>query len=131
MKQNCPHCNANNSFFSKCGQFTRTSDKRIFQRYKCKNCLKTFSKTTFHKCYRQKKRNLNSTIAELFCSGVSGRRIAKILKISRTTVSRKLKFLGKIAALKNKDVFLKSNEIFEFQFDDLETFEHTKLNHYL
>jgi hypothetical protein len=52
--------------------------------------------------------------------------MAKLLRISRTTVARKLKFLGPRAAIKLKEhnFSFKSSEVIEF--DDLETFEHTK-----
>ncbi len=53
--------------------------------------------------------------------------IAKLLKISRTTVARKLIFLGAQAKISNRSLFLKAGPVSEKQFDDLETFEHTKL----
>lgn len=53
--------------------------------------------------------------------------MAKILGISGTTVVRKLKFLGSEANRKNlsRDFLLVSSE--SVQFDELETFEHSKL----
>ena len=62
----------------------------------------------------------------MLCSGVSQRRIARLLGISRTTVSRKLIFLAQIARKKNLESLKSSQTIHEFQFDDLETIEHTK-----
>jgi hypothetical protein len=96
------------------------------QRFRCKFCFKETSRARFHPCYRQKKRNLNHKIKILLCSGVSQRRIAKILGISRTTVVRKLVFLGQQAEeqLRQENLTKPLAQIVEF--DDLETFEHTK-----
>jgi hypothetical protein len=63
---------------------------------------------------------------ELLCSGVSQRRIARLLKINRKTVARKLIFLGKRVGLQNKEKFNQLPLIEKVQFDDLETIEHTK-----
>ncbi len=55
------------------------------------------------------------------------RRIALIYKTSRKTVKRKLEFLASQARLSQED-WLKSQtaQFSDVQFDDLETFEHTK-----
>lgn len=123
----CPHCPHHSSKSSHHGFFTRTSDGKRFQRFKCSRCDRTFSSATYHDCYRQKKRRLNPRIYELFCSGVSLRRIAILLKIHRITVARKLLFLAAHARVDN----LRQNERFkcfnEIQFDDLETIEHSKM----
>jgi len=60
-------------------------------------------------------------------SGVSQRRSAKILKIHPITVARKLKFLGLKARHFNFCYRKKRSLVYEMQFDDLETIEHTKL----
>ena len=57
------------------------------------------------------------------------RRIALLLNLNRLTVKRKMIFLGK-RGKENHDKFLKSfhqNPIYELQFDDLITSEHTKM----
>ena len=68
-------------------------------------------------------------VGKMLCSGVSQRRIALLLKITRKTVQRKLIFLAKIAQ-KNHLSFLsslKDDELSEVQMDDLITSHHTKL----
>ena len=129
MKLSCPniHCKKDKSC-TKDGFFYRPSDGRKIQRYKCNSCRKKFSKATFDSAYRQNKRRVNHKLKELLCSGVSMRRAAKLLRVHRTTVSRKLKFLG-MEAKKNQQKFHKSlrkNKVFDVQFDDLLTIEHTK-----
>jgi transposase-like protein len=126
MSQKCPQCKA--SVFQKrsYGYFVRSSDKKYIQRFRCFSCNHIFSKATFQKCYRQKKRGLNSKILELFCSGVSQRRIAKHLKINRKTVARRLIFLATHARIRNRKKYNELPPVEKLQFDDLETIEHTK-----
>jgi transposase-like protein len=126
MKRFCPNCFSGDSRFRKHGRFVRKSDGRSFFRFKCMDCHLSFSDATFHSCYRQKKRRLNPRVFELLCSGVSQRRIARLLKLSRTTVERKFLFLANISMRKNFENLKKSNSVTQLQFDDLETIEHTK-----
>ena len=110
------------------GSFYRSSDSRLIRRFRCKFCLRTFSRATFHPSYRQKKRRLNSRIFDLLGSGVSQRRQALLFGVSKNTLARKLVFLGK-QALREHEAFVKEKARFlpEVQFDELETFEHTKM----
>ena len=64
-------------------------------------------------------------LLELIASGVSHRRSARLLRINRKTVARKLIFLGRLCreSLFITNAFL---TITDLQFDDLETFEHSK-----
>lgn len=66
---------------------------------------------------------------QLLASGMSMRRSARLLKIHRTTVHRKLIYLAKKARLKNEDFLLslRSQPVSHLQFDDLITSVHTKL----
>lgn len=109
------------------GHFYRTSDKKKVQRYKCTLCGKHFSQASFSPCFGQNKRQVNKWVALLLVSGVSQRRTARILKIDMVTVARKLRYLGGRARLKNLRLRMKHPKVFRFQFDDLETIEHTKL----
>lgn len=111
------------------GSFYRTSDSRLLRRWKCLTCQKTFSQATAHPCYRQKKRKVNYPLYKLLCSGVSLRRSAKILNLNRITVVRKFHFLAAQAQLRQKS-FLRRFEVDklgEVIFDEMETFEHTKM----
>ena len=69
---------------------------------------------------------MNERLRKLLCSGVSLRRSAKLLGISRTTVARKLIYLGQQNRLKLKEMNLKYGKVKIVEFDDQETFEHTK-----
>jgi transposase-like protein len=109
------------------GKFYRRSDGRWVQRFRCRDCGKSFSRATFHPCYRQNKRHLNDFLGKLLCSSVSQRRSAKLLGISRTTVVRKFLFLAQQAALHLNALNRARPAVEVMEFDDLETFEHTKL----
>lgn len=131
MHPNCPYCAKRSDYVSdfrttvRFGSFHRTSDSKDVQRFLCKHCKKTFSKATMDPRYRQKKRQKNNLLEELLASAVSQRRSARILRINRKTVARRLRFLGNAA---REELFMEtaSSKVEHMQFDDLETFEHTK-----
>ncbi len=133
MKITCPYCCAERSqsgFRSpviKFGRYRRKSDCKSIQCYRCLDCKRNFSSGTRHPCARQNKRQINRRLFEFLCSGVSQRRSAKLLKVSRTTIARKLIFLGEQAQLelRKTNTYQAPAEI--IAFDDLETAEHTKL----
>lgn len=127
MSRNCDKCESDRPSRTKFGFFVRSSDQKRIQRFRCKHCGHVFSDATFQECYRQKKRRINKRVYELLCSGVSQRRSARLLKVTRKTIARKLIFLAGKLREENKKRFLQGTLISAFQFDDLETFEHTKL----
>lgn len=112
----------------KSGCFLRHCDHIKIQRFFCKTCKKTFSTETFNPLKYQKKRHLNDFVANLYSSGVSQRRVAKLLSINRKTAVRKFIFFGK-ECLKNMEErkHLPNREIGDFIFDEMESFEHTKM----
>lgn len=109
------------------GRYYRKSDRRFIQRFKCTHCGQHFSQSTGTLCYRQNKRHLNHKIYQLLVSGVSQRRISFLLNTHQITVARKLEFLALKLRHKNLLHRKRLKQISEVQFDDLETFEHTKL----
>jgi transposase-like protein len=108
------------------GKFYRKSDQTLIQRYRCMNCRHTFSEATFSNCYSQKKRTMNAIIFQMLVSGVSQRRSALILKLNRKTIVRKFILMG-MAALQILPLLNQKEKKVQFmEFDDLETFEHSK-----
>ncbi len=110
------------------GVFFRKRNSKPIQRFLCKICNRSFSTATLSSCYRQKKRYLNQPIWRLFVSGVSHRRISRLLNVTQNTVARKLVFLAGVAEDKH-DQFLTSLEaapLKAIQFDEMETFEKSK-----
>jgi transposase-like protein len=112
------------------GSFYRKSDRAVVSRFRCAQCRSTFSRATHHPCFAQKKRQLNSSVWHLFSSEVSLRRTALLLGISRTTVDRKLRFLGHHSRLELDRLLVKHTKLkggfTEIQLDEMESFEHTK-----
>lgn len=132
MRPTCPHCiilnfsSESRRLVKKAGYFRRSSDSRTVQRFRCLKCQKHFSNATFHRSFRQKKRQLNERLRKLLCSGVSQRRAAKLLNVSRRTIERKFLFLGSFAIRELEAFNLNCPKSEVVEFDDLETFEHTK-----
>lgn len=132
MKRQCPQCSCPPSSsdlrprIRKSGFFRRKSDARLIQRYRCLNCDRHFSRASAHPAFGHKKRQVNERLRKLLCSGVSLRRAARLLHVSRTTVARKLMFLGQQAKQDLKVQNLSSPPCETVEFDDQETFEHTK-----
>lgn len=112
--------------FVRSGCFYRKSDSTRVQRFRCLECKANFSRATFQSCYRQKKRQKNELLRQLLCSGVSQRRAALILRLSRTTIVRKFLFLSLEAEFFLRKGNLLKQKAVTIEFDDLETFEHTK-----
>ena len=144
MKQNCPHFNPKKRRFTeqtqsesqskrriiiRNGSYFRRSDSKQVERFFCRTCQIYFSRATHSYAYRQKKRKLNPIIQKLIVSGVSQRRIAKILNINRKTVVRKFRHLALVAEQEHVLWMIKKtpySNLHEVQFDDLETSEHSK-----
>ena len=134
----CPFCtaehagenraaNAPSSDIQRCGTYTRKSDSRTIQLFTCKRCRKRYSSARKDPAFNQNKRRINHILLKLLASNVSMRRAAKLLGVSRTTIARKLIFLGQ-QARKQQAEFLSEHKgvIQQLQFDELQTIEHTK-----
>lgn len=132
MRKPCPVCSIQDpssdsrNHVVKTGSFRRKSDCRNIQKYQCRKCSKHFSNATGHPAFGQNKRQINHKLFEHLYSCVSLRRAARLLKVSRTTVDRKFRFLGEQARIKLRETNLKHAPVEVVEFDDQETFEHTK-----
>lgn len=111
------------------GTFFRRSDSRRIARFFCKVCGGHFSRATFHPAYYQKCRRLTHPLGLLLVSGVTQRRAAILTGHSRATIVRRFRFIAS-ECRKEQSEWVKTHEsrpLTEVEFDDLETFEHTKL----
>lgn len=127
MKRVCPVCGSLKENHVRNGYFIRNSDRTSIQRYRCQVCKKEFSDATFQLRYRQRLRSVNGLVERELISGSSLRRTALILKLNYKTVVRKFFYLGRKARRDNERRIKELEPIKEIQFDDMETFEHTKL----
>jgi len=125
MNPLCPRCGAGCS--AKHGRYHRNDDAQSIQRYRCKACGKCHSSATNTATYRQKRRRLNRLIEVDLASSTSQRRIAIKHRCARKTVARKLTFLAQEARRKTA-VWLDTYGPFStLQWDELITFEHSRL----
>jgi hypothetical protein len=113
------------------GFFRRTEDARLIPRFFCKQCRRTFSRATLSVCFRQKKRRLNSKVQALYCSQVSQRRMALLLRVNLKTVTRKFLFLAAQAKLRRLGELerLRTEQpaaLKALYFDEMESFERSK-----
>ena len=129
MIHNCPgidRLSNSRPNFVRFGSYFRTSDSRSIPRFRCGTCHQTFSTATGSPCFGQKKRRINEPLRELLASGISLRRSALVLRVHRTTIARRLQFLGAQARIELDRQLSQFHGLPGFQFDDLETFEHAK-----
>lgn len=129
MPTTCPYCldkRIAGSYFVRFGFFYRTGDSKWIQRFRCQTCKATCSRATFNRWFRHKKRLKNEGLRRHFASAGTIRRAARTFSLNRKTVERKLEILGFEAEcnLKIKNLSYPKCQVIEF--DDLETFEHTK-----
>lgn len=126
--QECPRCKATGDFFTKKGYYKNKNDRQPVPRYRCRNCGKYFSSHTILPTYRQKKPYLNHDIFKLYASATTQRRLAKILNCNLKTVVRKIHFVADQARqYHDKHIANGGIQTSYVQFDEMETFEHTRL----
>jgi transposase-like protein len=109
------------------GRFHRRHDGKQLARFRCNRCRRTFSTATFSRCFRQKKRRLNSKIYAHLCSNVSQKRTALLLNCNVKTVVRKFHFLAELAKKERLDELEKMRvrgvKITDVEMDEMQTFE--------
>jgi transposase-like protein len=125
----CPKCGvkpANRSIFVRYGFYYRSSDKKYVRRYRCNLCRATFGQANFQPFKHSKVRHLHEDVVKWICSGASQRRIAFNLGVRKNTIVRIFLLEAARAELELGDGNLAAGPCKILQFDDMETFEHTK-----
>lgn len=123
----CPRCRTVSKSIRR-GVYFRTRDRRKIARFQCLGCRKHFSAASFSRRVWQKKRDINMPLSRLLSSSTSMRRCALLLGVNRKTIARRLPFLAAEAKLRQEKFLYryKRRPALSVQFDDLETFEHSK-----
>ena len=121
----CPKCFSEE--YSKKGWLKNKKDNKKLRQYQCKACKARFSTNSLKDTKWQKKPKLNDKIMSLYCEGMTLRGICRHEKIAYRTVIRKWRFMAEKARIRH-EVALKHGEITTkyIQFDEMQTFEHTK-----
>ena len=109
------------------GKYFRQCDGRWVRRFSCNTCDRRFSTQTFKTDFRWRKPKLHFHVYDLFISKVTIRQIARIKKVRRPTIERRLLRLGRVC----KDFHsvclgqakAKGGLFGEFVLDELETYE--------
>lgn len=120
----CLACQSNKTI--KKGFYRRACDSKYAQKYRCLTCKKYFSSQSLKDTYKHKKVRIIPTILHFLTAGVSRRHIARVLGVHRETVERKLRLLSKRAQIQHNQFISQLSYEEELQFDEMETFEHTK-----
>ena len=110
----------------KYGFFKRKSDSQKLQRYRCKTCGKSFSPATHSLLKWQKKRYINQQLLELFCLHATMAKATRFFRVNPKTIAKKLAFLGMVCRKKMAEEMAAYGPVTTIQFDELQTFEHTK-----
>lgn len=122
------HLSPRPHFFTGKGRYVTAWNAQPVPRYRCKDCNVSFSSHTFLTTYRQKKPYLNHPIFYWYVSAATQRRIALNLKTNRKTVVRKFLFMAGLAKKAHESALQQGLLKTELaQFDEMETFEHTRL----
>ena len=127
----CPIREGASAKFVRAGTYKRSVDNSTVQRYRCVGCGKTYSDATHSLAYKQQRRDINLRAFLSLSAVLSLRRISMHLGVSRGTLHRRLGFFEAVARQAHQDLLVRlktAGEEFKYiQFDDVETFEHTKL----
>ena len=117
-------CTIKNAY--KYGYFKRKSDSQRLQRYRCKTCWQSFSPATHSPLKWQKKRHINQPLLEFLASNANLAKAARFFRVNPKTIATKLAFLGMMCRKKMAEEIAEYGPITTIQFDELQTFEHTK-----
>jgi transposase-like protein len=114
--------------YIKKGYFKTKWNAQPVPRYRCKACGGYFSSHSLRKTFGQHRPDLNAAVFKLYASGMSQRRMAIVLGVNRKTVVRKFLFVAELARREHQRR-VRSGEIKTsfVQFDEMETFEHSRL----
>ena len=121
----CPRCQS--SSFKKKGSYQRKTDGVEVARFQCKPCGKSFSEQTFRFDFYKHRKQLNEIIFRVLSSGVSQRRAAWIIGCSRSKIDGFVGPIGKVCGSLLENYRQSRELVTKLQFDELETFIHTKL----
>lgn len=122
----CPTCQKPTKVIKR-GSYLRPSDRKKVQRFQCKNCLKSFSAQTASFDYRLRKRRINQRVFLMLSKGMSQRGCAEVLGVDPKTISRRVWRFGRCAKNHLRKLQKSNLNIESVTFDEMETFEHTKL----
>lgn len=129
-RRKCPRCEIdipNLVTVIRKGKYWRKSDSKWVQKYYCKQCGYYFCPRTKEDTWRLQHPGAMEDVKRFLCSGVSRRQTARALRLSRKTVEKRFEILAARAAQEMEDFVGKLEKQDRLFFDEMESYEHTKL----
>lgn len=115
-------------FSIKKGYFKTRWNHQLVPRYRCRDCGRGFSSHSLRSTFGQHRPDLNDPVFQLYASGITQRRMALVLGVNRKTVVRKFLFVARLARSEHeRRIAAGELKTGYAQFDEMETFEHSKL----
>lgn len=108
-------------FFHRDGLYRPRCRAHPVQRFRCRVCLRRFSRQSFRADRNQKKPHLNAAFLRLMLACVALRQAARVLGVARRTVERRFLWLARHAAEFHRNRLAALDG--PFMLDELETFE--------
>ena len=121
----CPVCLKSENVIKK-GFYLHAKKNLKVQRYYCKSCHKKFSNQTSNYDYHLSLKPKNQFVFRMLSQGMSQRAIARNLGISRGSVARRVIRYGLFCEAQMLLYRQSRKKCTNIQFDELETYEHTK-----
>ncbi len=114
-------------FASRRGSYHPHCRNQPVQRFHCRACERSFSRQSFRADYMHKKPHLNAPFLRLMVSCVALRQAARVLQVARRTVEHRFRWLTRHATLLQLNCLRGARLYGPFQLDELESFEHSRL----
>ena len=125
----CPHRDCSNHahprprFCKRHGTYLARCRPHPVQRYRCRECRRSFSRQTFRADYRDHRPDLNPRLFALLASGVGLRQCSRLLGLSRRCTELKFRKLARHLRRLNLNLRKHLQGPARFHFDEFETFE--------
>jgi transposase-like protein len=117
------HVRPFDGFFTRDGSYHPLGRAHPVPRFRCRVCLRGFSRQSFRADSRQKKPHLNAACLRLFTSCVGQRQAARVLQVARRTIERRFRWLAFHAEAFHRNRLRGAQLTGPFQLDELESFE--------
>jgi transposase-like protein len=126
----CPSSAGSAFLWRRSGSYRRACDGRRVPRFLCRSCGRRFSAQTFRLNYREQKPHVDALVLHCLVSKVTHRQTARVLKLDRKTVHRRLhRFAPSLRDL-HRGVLQRARRWGgirgSFSLDELETFEQNR-----
>jgi len=112
-----------NNFYVRFGSYHPKCRPHPVPRFKCRHCLRTFSRQTFRADYRDQKPHLNAPLFSMIASGVGIRQCSRVLKLSAQCTEHKLRKIGRHLRRANLNLQGQLPLDAKLHFDELESYE--------